>query len=180
MTMRERNLMQGSKGGVVAAAVVLLLAATACSNPVEPAGSTTSPPSPEPTRSERHEPGGTGVPEPGATLSAADREDARNAAVQVMTYYARPGLTAQKWAKELTPLLADRAVGSYQYVDPANVAASKVTGDADVVPPAGNVEPSPRVITVDVPTDAGTYRLVLSRSTTEDRWKAARINPPGN
>lgn len=157
---------------------VIVLSATACGSSTEPAAENSSTPAAPPdTQEERHVPDAP-APDPDATLGEADTADALNVATQAMTYYARPKLDAERWAEELSPLLTPKAAESYSYTNPANVPATGVTGEATVVPPPEGVAPSPRVITIEVPTDAGTYRVVLSRPGNDSPWKVERINPP--
>ncbi|MHA7174847.1 hypothetical protein ACX80B_17465 [Arthrobacter monumenti] len=177
--------MKSVRNGRLALFAVMLLSAAACGGPTEPASEHSATPSfplaatPK-AQEERHVPDSTPAPDPDATIGEADTADALNVATQAMTYYARPKLDAERWAEELSPLLTPKAAESYGYTNPANVPATEVTGEAAVVPPPEGVAPSPRVITIEVPTDAGAYKVVLSRQGNDSPWKVERINPPQN
>ena len=90
-----------------------------------------------------------------------------------MAAFARPGLDYDTWWAELTPLLTQQAQQDYAYVDPANVPASAVTGPGVLVD-----ERSAYVADVEVPTDAGTYTLVLTRTDAAAPWLTSRFTPP--
>lgn len=119
--------------------------------------------------------GSTMAPSPSSTLStnAASRAAATEAAIEAMTLFARPDVDAQTWWSELVPLLSARAAQDYRYVDPANVPATKVTGRVKLLP-----QETPTVARASVPTDAGVYLLVLSRTAAEPRWVVERFTPP--
>ena len=87
--------------------------------------------------------------------------------------FARPSLDYDTWWAELSPLLTQQAQQDYAYVDPANVPATGVTGPAAVVD-----ETSAYVASVEVPTDVGTYTLVLTRVDAASPWLASRFTPP--
>lgn len=93
--------------------------------------------------------------------------------MQAMTRFARPSMPAKKWWDELSPLLSAQARTDYAYTDPANVPATKVTGK----PSLADLD-SVHVRIVQVPTDAGTYSITLSRSELDPDWVVERIAPP--
>lgn len=103
-------------------------------------------------------------------------EASRNAAVDAahiaMAAFAHPDLDHDAWWAGLEPLLTQQAALDYAYVDPANVPATAVTGPATVVE-----ETSAYVATVEVPTDAGPYSIVLTRQDAAAPWLTARITP---
>ena len=119
--------------------------------------------------------GSTMPPSPNTTLStdAASRAAASDAAAEAMTLFARQDVDAQTWWSELVPLMSARAAQDYRYVDPANVPATRVTGAVKLLP-----QETPTVARVRVPTDAGVYLLVLSRTAAEPRWVVERFTPP--
>ncbi len=119
--------------------------------------------------------GSTMLPSPSSTLSAdaASRAAATDAAVEAMTLFARQDVVAHTWWSELVPLLSARAAQDYRYVDPANVPATGVTGPVKLLP-----QETPTVARVSVPTNAGVYLLVLSRTAAEPRWVVERFTPP--
>jgi hypothetical protein len=102
----------------------------------------------------------------------ASREAAADAAQAVTAAFARPDLDQDAWWAGLEPLLTQQAALDYAYVDPANVPATAVTGPGTVA--AGT---SAYVATVEVPTDAGPYAIVLTRQDAAAPWLTARISP---
>ena len=110
------------------------------------------------------------APEPTADK---DRAEAVLAAEKVMVLFARTGVGADRWMKDLEPYLSAQAQQDYQGTDPANVPARKVTGRATVV-----ATDSARLARVHVPTNAGVYLVVLSRSPSDPTWRVERITPP--
>ncbi|WP_157075281.1 hypothetical protein [Arthrobacter luteolus] len=90
-----------------------------------------------------------------------------------MTAFARPSLEEDTWWAELEPLLNEQAAQDYAYVDPANIPATAITGPGSLTD-----ESSAYVGYVDVPTDAGIYRLILNRSDAGSPWLVSRISPP--
>ena len=121
---------------------------------------------------------GDPVPEPPAPVwDDAARADALAAAQTAMTAFARPDVPADAWWAELRPLLSDGGATAYAFVDQTQVPASRVTG-----PPAlaAGADPrgAPYLARVDVPTDAGTYQLLLVRSAAGDPWAVERLDPP--
>ena len=109
---------------------------------------------------------------PVPTWDAASREGALEAARAAMTAFARPELDHDAWWAGLEPLLTQQAALDYAYVDPANVPATALTGPATVVE-----ETSAYVTTVEVPTDAGPYAIILTRQDAAAPWLTARITP---
>lgn len=128
-------------------------------------------------------PGPTGVPdedtgeivtpEPVPVWDATSRRSAIAAAEKAMTAYARPSLTFDQWWDELQPLLDQQASVDYAHMDPARIVASQVTGAALITD-----ESSPYVAYVDVPTNAGTYGLILSRTDANAPWLVGRFILP--
>lgn len=112
----------------------------------------------------------TATPEPTAD---PDRAEAASVAQKVMVLFARPGVDATRWMKDLEPYLSPQAQQDYQGSNPANVPARKVTARAAVV-----ATDSARLARVHVPTDAGVYLVVLSRSPGDPTWRVERITPP--
>lgn len=102
----------------------------------------------------------------------ATRATAVAAAEAVMGAFARPDLPYEQWWAGVEPLLSSAAAEVYSSVDPANIPVRTVTGPGAVVE-----ESSPYVAWVEVPTDVGTYTVLLSRETTAG-WLGERITPP--
>ena len=116
------------------------------------------------------------APEPVSTLvlDEGSRVAAAAHAAAVMTAFAAtPGENAQQWWAQLSPLMSQTGREVYEFVDPANVPVTKVTGTAAVEPAA-----SARVARVKVPTDAGEYVVVLVRSDESPAWAADRLIAP--
>lgn len=104
---------------------------------------------------------------------AQSREAVTRTAEKAMTAFARPGMAADQWWDELEPLLSSAAQLDYSYTDPANVPASAVTGPGTLVD-----DSSAYLGYVEVPTDAGTYTVVLSRLDGAAPWLVERLAPP--
>jgi len=102
----------------------------------------------------------------------ASRASLLSAAVKAMTAFARPDLPEKQWWAALEPLLTAEGAQFYSFVDPANIPARKVTGPAVIVN-----EESAYVTDVDIPTDAGVYRLVITRPHGAAPWLVSRIAP---
>ena len=141
---------------------------------------TTTPVRPDPDRF-THPPSGLVDEDTGETITpeavpqwdADSRATALRAAEAVMSAFARPDLSHDQWWTGLEPLLSAQARIDYAYVDPANVPATQVTGTAELAE-----ESSAYIARVQVPTDIGTYTLILSRADAEAGWLAERITPP--
>ncbi len=163
---------------------------TACTtSPTVPAtnGSSTSPTSPtgvqvpsglSPAPSglpEMRDDGSTGSRLPGSTLVLDDtsRSDAIAAATKVMGLFARRSVSAEQWWNDLVPLMTAPAAQAYKGTDPANVPPTKVTAAGKVTPAS-----TPLVARVSVPTDAGVYLVILSRTDQSPNWLTERITPP--
>lgn len=92
----------------------------------------------------------------------------------VMTAYSRPTLTRDEWWAGIAPYLDAIAARDYAWVDPASIAATRVsTGSITVARGA-----SDRVAIATVPTDAGAYTLTLSRLDAKSPWQVSRIELP--
>lgn len=101
------------------------------------------------------------------------REAAVDAAVRAVELFARPDEPYEQWWAELAPLMSTQAQVDYQYVDPLNVPARAVTGDGVLID-----ETSASIAGVEVPTDIGSYTVVLSRTDDGAPWLVERISPP--
>lgn len=145
--------------------------------PAEPTTRTSSTTTPSPvaagTQLDEESGGGTVDPKPAPAWNDAQRRAAAEAAAKSVAAFARPGLAADEWWKQLAPLLTEQAQSDYQYVDPANVPARKVTGPGKVTDESARL-----AARVEVRTDAGTYTVVLIRQDGASPWLAARFIPP--
>lgn len=108
------------------------------------------------------------------TWDAASRASAVAAAETVMRAFARPRGSAEAWWEALEPLLTPEAARDYAWVDPANVPATRIGRGARITDAT-----SAYVACVAVPTDAGTYTVILSRTDANAPWLASRLTPPG-
>lgn len=106
------------------------------------------------------------------TWTAASRASALTSATDVVTAFARPRLSQATWWRDLAPQLTTNARRIYATVDAANVPATRVAGPARLVE-----ADSPYLAGVDVPTDAGVYRVLLARESADARWLAEQITP---
>ncbi|MGL5929309.1 MAG: hypothetical protein ACRCY8_10255 [Dermatophilaceae bacterium] len=124
---------------------------------------------------EQYDDGRTGAPAPGSTLALHEtaRTDALDRGRTVMSLFARRTVSAERWRTDLAPYLTTQAALAYQYVDPRNVPPTKVTGTVTLTPAS-----TPLVARVAVPTDAGVYLVILSRTDESPTWLADRIMPP--
>ena len=88
---------------------------------------------------------------------------------------ARPGLAQDTWWAELSPLLTPQARTDYASVQASVVPAPRVTGSGQITD-----DTSAMVVHVDVPTDVGSYTLILTRLDGASPWLVARFTPPEN
>jgi hypothetical protein len=114
-------------------------------------------------------------PEPLASpvSDAASDAAAVDLAANAMAAFARPQVSAQQWWSDLSPLLSDAARLAYTGTDPANVPVRAVTGQAALLPSATGY-----LATAEVPTDAGTWTLLLTRPGQNAPWTVERFTPP--
>jgi len=168
-------------GPLIAAACLATLLA-ACSSTPEPLPSNPAPSSPiavlTPAPSdvpEQHDDGSTGTPMPGSTLTLdeASQASAIERGQTVMSLFARRAVEPTQWQADLAPYLTPQAAQAYQYVDPANVPPTKITGPVTLTPAS-----TPLVARVSVPTDAGVYLVIMARTDESPTWLADRIMPP--
>lgn len=182
---------RGRTTWVIAAAAAIAL--TGCSASAQPPGPTPSSSSsvdrspstavplelsdletaPEGTEIDEESGGGTVAPIPAPPWDAQQRSIAIGAAETAVRAFARPDLGAQEWGAGLAPLLTPQAQQDYQYVDPANVPAHTVTGAGTITD-----ETSSYAVSVTVPTDAGTYTVLLARLSGDAPWLVSRFTPP--
>jgi hypothetical protein len=135
-----------------------------------PAASMQAPPDAEGHTDEDHQ-----LPpaEPVPTWDTGSRTSAVRAAEQVMRAFARPTVRAETWWATLQPLLSRSAAIAYQDTDPREVPARRVTGAARLADTS-----SAYLAAAQVPTDAGTYTVLLVRDGAGAPWLAERITPP--
>ena len=140
---------------------MILLLAAACipATPPQPGAEAAVETSPEPSYSP-------------LTLDPDGRAAARRQARLTMQAYARPRLSPNAWWNGLRPHLSAAAQADYTGTDPSQVLATRITGPATLTPAS-----LPALARVAVPTDAGIYLLLLSR-TPGQAWTVERITPP--
>lgn len=163
---------------LAAASVFVALAALpGCAGPTEPQASS---PVSSPSASTGATPTpGVGsddslTPTPGRLgLDEASRSAALELAETAMGLFARPDVAYEAWWADLQPLLSAPGAAAYATVDPAGIPARHVTGAASL--PGWT---TPEVARVSVPTDVGSYLVVLSRSDTDPVWRVERFIPP--
>ena len=109
------------------------------------------------------------APSWGPTDQAAASDAAR---VAVAAYIS--GRAEDAWWSELARLLSPTAQQAYAGTDPANVPGRTLTGPSTVTDGAG----SAYLADVVIPTDAGDYGVLLSRSAEGDRWLVERFRLP--
>lgn len=108
-----------------------------------------------------------------ATWDETVRTAARDAANATMTAFAATDRSADDWWSGLKPLLTPQAQPVYQDVDPRLVPVTEVTGDPKVTD-----ETSTLLAEVAVPTDIGSYTVLLTRADGAAPWLAEQIRPP--
>lgn len=129
---------------------------------------TAPPPAPDPAAT-------ASVPQPAysaLTLRRAERGAARRKAIAAMRDYLQAGRSRHGWWAALKPHLSAGARQDYVGTDPATIGARRLTGPASVTPAS-----LPALARVAVPTDAGRYLVLLSRSPGQ-QWAMARILVP--
>ena len=89
-----------------------------------------------------------------------------------MTAYTRTARSPAAWWAALAPHLSAAARADYTGTYPSQVLASRVTGPATLTPAS-----LPALARVAVPTDAGIYLVLLSRSPGH-AWTVERITAP--
>ncbi len=109
----------------------------------------------------------------GLVADADSLAAAKAAAVAGMTAFAQPDLDFELWWAGLEPLLSGSAIQAYRTVDPAQIPATEVVGEASL--PGWD---TPRIARVGVPTDAGVYLVIVSRNEADPVWRVERITPP--
>lgn len=142
-------------------AALALLAA--CSHPTTPAAVATAPP---PTGMDADPTAVATGPAPGVVPP----ELVADAAVGEFTDHDPD--PAHWWSQLSLRMATSAQAQAYAGTDPANVPGTTVLG-AGVIEPS----PSPALATVDVPTDAGTYRVLLSVSEA-GTWRVERFGLP--
>ncbi|MGI5243206.1 hypothetical protein [Dactylosporangium sp. CA-139066] len=105
----------------------------------------------------------------GPAASTTVTPQAVQAAVAFVTAWARPGLDQPTWLADVSRHAIPEYAAALATVDPANIAAHRIVADA--VPQTA----TPDAADVDIPTDAGTVRVVLVLR--DGRWLVADVRP---
>ncbi|WP_077490917.1 hypothetical protein [Sinomonas mesophila] len=145
-------------------ALMSLLALTSCA---APASSTTAP------AAEEHETDEHYPDVPVVTWDAASERSALDTAAKAMTLFARPGVEQRQWITDLAPLLAEEYATEAQYINPARVPVTAVTGDPVLTREAGN----PMTATATFATNAGKWTVLIHRTGQADPWRVVSIAP---
>lgn len=140
-----------------------------------------SPATPRPTTASAPSPDASGedfdTPEPvsaEAVWDDASRAGAIAHADAVMAAFAQPALAYEAWWAGLSPLMSPEGQEKYSAVDPANIPVSQVLGTGSSVD-----EFTPYIARIAIPTDVGTYVVVLSREGADPTsWRGETITPP--
>jgi hypothetical protein len=103
----------------------------------------------------------------------ASRESAVTAAETVLSAFAQPDLSFDQWWAQVQPLLDQKASQDYSYMDPAVIPVTEITGEGTLLD-----EDSAYVARVEVPTNAGSYTVIMSRVDGNAPWLTSRIIPP--
>lgn len=162
------------------AALAAVLVCTACApvsntTPAEPPQSTSATaPATLSAGGKSQAPGGTAPATLGIAWDESSKAAALETATKAMTLYIRPTVTDKVWIQELGQLLTPQATSDYQYVDPANIPAKKITGPGRLTVDENNGFGCQVVI----PTDAGDYDVQLLRSAADKPWQVNRFTPP--
>jgi hypothetical protein len=119
-------------------------------------------------------PGGTAPATLGIAWDEASKTAALETATKAMTLYARPIVTDKEWIQDLGQVLTAQATADYQYVDPANIPATRLTGPGQLEVDENNGFGCHVVF----PTDAGNYDVELLRSAADKPWQVNRFTPP--
>lgn len=133
-----------------------------------PSVTTSEPPMGEPMDENSPEP-----PSEQAVWDDASRAGAIAAAEAALGAFAQPSLSAEQWWADLSPFLSSTAKDLYAYVDPAAIPVTTLTG------PGGSADEfTPAIARIEIPTDAGTYTVVLSREGADpEGWLVEQLLP---
>lgn len=117
-------------------------------------------------------PGDTAAPhDQELTSSPAPMAGTNALASAAMRSFCHPERSQQAWIASLDPYLTLTAASVYATVQPARVACTRVTAAAHT----GEGDDFTQLVTV--PTDAGHYRVTVTRASASARWLVFRIAP---
>lgn len=142
------------------------------SDPTSPTASPT--PTPEPPVGEPMDENSPEPPSEQPVWDDASRAGAIGAAEAALSAFAQPSLPAEEWWNGLSPFLSATAQDMYSYVDPSTIPVTTLTG-----PGVSADEFTPAIARIEIPTDAGTYTVVLSREGADpEGWLVEQLLPP--
>lgn len=144
---------------------------TTAGPPADPATPVASTPAPSPVPV--GVPLDSGDPTPPPSTAPEASPDAPTVAVAAVTAFAHPALPYDTWWAGLAPYLSPTARTAYAGTDPTLVPATAVTGT-----PVDVGSASAYLDTVQVPTDAGVYVVLCSR-TEDGSWQVEQLTPTG-
>lgn len=120
---------------------------------------------------------GPGAPEftpgPPTTWDNDAEGEALQIAEQILTAQLDTDRHEDDWWEDWSQYLSPQALDRYQFVPPEAIAPATITGPA-VLDPASE----PSIALVDIPTDLGTYRIVLTRLDGAAPWLVDAVTPP--
>ena len=158
LARRLRHVVSGS------AATALVLALSGCAVQQPPETGVSIAETPRATA--------TGSPHDWSMPSATSPAEGTSALAAVaMRAFCRPQLTRPVWIADLDRYLTLAAASAYATVQPSRVVCTRVTAAAH----AGEGDGFTQLVTV--PTDAGLYRVTVTRESVAERWLVFRIAP---
>lgn len=153
----------------IALTILLAVGITGCAAPA-PEPTPTVTPSPESTW---HAPAAT----PDNSLKWEDSAVSLDAATTAMTAFVDHSLPAEAWWEAFEQYLTPEAKYVWLGTDPRNIPATAITGALTIVG-----ESTATRVTISVPTDAGTYELMLTRHVSSGSapgpWRVFSLTPP--
>lgn len=161
----------------VSTAVVAALALTGCvaettnsSDPPQPTNSSSATPPQQEDGIDLPSDDGEVIPVPEAEPDT--QATATAVAENIVATFGQPTLDAATWFEQMTPLLSPTGYDAYIGTDPAQIPVTEVTGPGRVLQASTDVS-----LIVEVPTNAGSYNVTLTRGDTSAPWLAERIRP---
>ena len=164
--VRRRELQSAAVG------LLLLLGVCGCASATAHAGENPSRTANATSQASTVVPGETASPhDQELTSSAAPTAGTDVLASAAMRSFCHPERSQQAWIAGLDPYLTLAAASAYATVQPARVACTRVTATAH----PGEGDDFTQLVTVR--TDAGLYRVTVTRALASERWLVFRIAP---
>lgn len=121
------------------------------------------------------------APSSSEPLSTSERKEVTAFATTFMKAFARPSraVSTRVWWAKVASMLGDDAVDAYLGTEPSMVPFTKVTGSAHLLATEDQADAF-WLQHVEIPTDAGTYRLLIQLPTPglSERMQVLEINEP--